>query len=84
MQHQPEQPSKAEVREHNLTHVPYMSWCHHCIRGRAVNDQHQKKREEEKEREREQHALTTVAIDYAYLNHSNDETTEGLNRPNLA
>ena len=24
-------PSKAEVEHHNLTHLPYRSWCPHCV-----------------------------------------------------
>ena len=31
-------PSKAEVIEHNLTHITFRNWCTHCIRGRAVNE----------------------------------------------
>ena len=26
-------PSRAEVREHDLTHLPYRNWCPHCIKG---------------------------------------------------
>ena len=25
-------PSQAEVDEHNLAHLPYRSWCKHCVR----------------------------------------------------
>ena len=28
-----ELPGKEEVEIHNLTHVPYRSWCPHCIKG---------------------------------------------------
>ena len=31
----PGQPSEKERREHSMTHVPYRSWCPHCVRGRA-------------------------------------------------
>ena len=30
----PCKPSALEVEEHNLTHLPYRSWCEHCVRGR--------------------------------------------------
>ena len=28
----PERPSKEEVEIHNKTHIPYRSWCPHCVR----------------------------------------------------
>ncbi len=31
----PYQPTKEEVDQHNLTHLPYRSWCRHCVRGRG-------------------------------------------------
>ena len=31
----PKMPTQAEIDEHNLTHMPYRSWCIHCVRGRA-------------------------------------------------
>ena len=33
-------PPKAEVIEHNLTHIPFRNWCRYCVRGRAVNGTH--------------------------------------------
>ena len=29
------QPSSQEVQEHMKTHIPYRSWCAHCVRGRG-------------------------------------------------
>ena len=34
------QPSSQEVQEHMKTHIPYRSWCAHCVRGRGRNDPH--------------------------------------------
>ena len=31
---EPRKPSQEEVDAHNLTHLPYRSWCRHCVRGR--------------------------------------------------
>ena len=28
-------PTEEEVREHELTHIPYRSWCEHCVKGKA-------------------------------------------------
>ena len=30
------QPSSHEVQEHMKTHIPYRSWCAHCVRGRGM------------------------------------------------
>ena len=30
--HDPRLPSREEVRLHSLTHLPYRSWCAHCVR----------------------------------------------------
>ena len=38
----PRQPSKQEIEEHNITHVPYRDWCPHCIMGSATNRFHKK------------------------------------------
>ena len=42
----PRLPSKEEQEEHALTHVPFRSWCRHCVRGRAEECGHFKKDEE--------------------------------------
>ena len=31
----PSMPSKAEREEHEKTHLPYRSWCRHCVLGRG-------------------------------------------------
>ena len=31
----PREPSKEERLEHEMTHLPFRSWCRHCIRGRG-------------------------------------------------
>ena len=31
----PKLPTPQEVYEHNLTHLPYRSWCCHCVRGKG-------------------------------------------------
>ena len=36
----PKLPSKSEVEEHNITHLPFRSWCRHCIRGRGKEMPH--------------------------------------------
>ena len=28
-------PSEKDVQEHQVTHLPFRSWCPHCVKGRA-------------------------------------------------
>ena len=51
-QSQPRLPSRQEVQEHELTHIPYRSWCAHCVRGAGRSDEHRRRaRQSEEERE---------------------------------
>ena len=36
----PMEPSRQEWEEHCITHLPYRSWCPHCVRGRGINSPH--------------------------------------------
>jgi hypothetical protein len=36
----PKLPSRAEVDEHEKTHLPFRNWCRHCIRGRGKEAPH--------------------------------------------
>ena len=38
----PKMPSKTEIEEHNLTHLPFRNWCRHCVRGRGKEMPHRK------------------------------------------
>ena len=31
----PGKPSLAQIKEHDLTHIPMRPWCRHCVRGKA-------------------------------------------------
>ena len=44
--HDPKLPSEEEVRMHMLCHLPYRSWCHHCVRGRGRERDHRRKPDE--------------------------------------
>ena len=46
--HDPKLPSQDEVKEHYESgHMPYRSWCHHCVRGRGRERDHQRKGKQE-------------------------------------
>ena len=36
----PRQPTDEERRTHNLTHLPYRSWCEPCVKGRGREADH--------------------------------------------
>ena len=48
----PVKPSKADVAEHELTHIPYRDWCVHCRRASGRCGPHYSKNTEQKEEER--------------------------------
>ena len=37
---EPLEPSPADVARHNLTHLPYRTWCPHCVAARRANSAH--------------------------------------------
>ena len=45
----PRVPTRAEVDEHNMTHLPYRSWCTHCVRGRGEAHPHHNSGDEERD-----------------------------------
>ena len=59
----PMNPTKAEIEEHEITHLPYRSWCSHCVRGKAVDDQHRSQT-----KDTEEDAIPRISIDYCFWN----------------
>ena len=62
----PGQPTQEEVDEHELTHCPYKPWCSHCVRGKAAEDPHRRKKTAEKDKQRED-GLPTISMDYCFM-----------------
>ena len=62
---QPRLPSRQEVQEHELTHIPYRSWCVHCVRGAGRSGAYRRRARQDEEG-REEH-ITTWSIDYAFM-----------------
>ena len=42
----PGEPTKAEWDSHRVDHIPFRSWCPHCVRGRGTGLQHRRIKEE--------------------------------------
>lgn len=55
----PMKPTAQEVEEHSISHVPYRSWCEHCVRGKARTAGHPSSSGEKMVERR-----PTVAMDY--------------------
>ena len=62
-------PSKSEIREHCLTHLPFRPWCRHCIRGKAPALAH-------KEPSSTEYTKPLVAVDYCFLSSSEGNANE--------
>ena len=64
-----ERPGKEEVDEHNTSHIPFRSWCTHCVKGKADNQGHKRMKGKEDESE-----VPVISVDYDYVNE--DRETE--------
>ena len=57
----PNLPTEEERRAHEVSHVPYRSWCPACVAGRGRSDRHAVSTEAE------EHTKPVVSMDYCYL-----------------
>ena len=55
----PKAPSPEEIADHNLSHLPYRSWCRHCVRGKCKEMPHYKSKDEP--------LMNEVHFDFAFL-----------------
>ena len=56
----PRRPTAAEREDHEKCHIPFRSWCRHCMRGKSKASPHQQGSGEE-------HDKPMISLDYAYL-----------------
>ena len=47
----PGAPTKKEMEEHYTTHLPFRSWCPHCVAGKAQDRPHRMKKEEQMDKQ---------------------------------
>ena len=59
-------PTAKEIEEHERTHMPFRSWCKHCVRGQAQSTPHYTRDDDE-------NSVPTISWDYMYLNDEDDE-----------
>ena len=61
-------PSPAEVNLHNLSHIPYRSWCQHCVAARRNAQAHASQAKSP------QRMLPLIVFDYCFVKGASDET----------
>ena len=71
----PKGPTQREREEHEATHIPYRSWCKHCVRGRAPNRPHRAAPKEEDEEERERR-VPRISMDYFFMGQEGEKASE--------
>ena len=64
---EPRMPTQVEIEEHNITHLPYRSWCIHCVRGRGEQAGHLR------QEERPENAIPEVHMDYCFMGRKSDD-----------
>ena len=57
----PGKPSREDVEEREVTHIPFRRWCLQCVRGRGQASPHPKGKESPESK------LPTLALDYGFL-----------------
>jgi hypothetical protein len=62
-------PTQAEVDQHNLTHLPFRSWCSACVRGRGKSIAHRRISTDDRKEEQ----IPTVSIDYGFFGKPNEQ-----------
>ena len=64
-------PSKEEVAMHMVNHIPFRSWCNHCVRGKAHGNPHKRRKVKELENRE-----PIVSVDYAFMHDNQGEKEE--------
>ena len=64
-------PSKREVEEHNLTHLPYRNWCPVCVAAKGKEQGHPRV-----ERGGPDEDMPEVGMDYDYYGDAEDSTAK--------
>ena len=66
----PGAPTKKELEEHNTTHLPFRSWCPHCVAGKAQDRPHKMNKSAQMDKQ-----LPEVVFDYGFFGGKEDEET---------
>ena len=69
----PKAPTKAEREEHEATHLPFRSWCTHCLRGRARNKPHQR---QVVDADLDERKVPKISMDYFFMSQDDEKASE--------
>ena len=58
---EPIEPTREQRERHNLTHMPYRSWCPHCVAARRTAQAHKLSKDDERR------MLPLPIFDYAFV-----------------
>jgi hypothetical protein len=61
----PKKPSHTEIMQHMAAHVPFRTWCKHCVAGRARDHAHRRTNTESE--------FPIVSMDYAFLGREDEQ-----------
>ena len=64
----PGKPSAREIEQHNITHMPFRSWCPSCVAGKATNRAHRRQDEESRDKQ-----VPEIVFDYGFLSGEGDQ-----------
>ena len=67
-------PSQQEIESHNVNHLPFTSWCKHCVRGKSKSSPHPSSSSSE-ERQK-----PVISFDYAFCGVKDEEDAEKSGR----
>ena len=62
-------PPQDEVNRHMITHLPFRSWCPHCVRGKSHGKHHSRVKSDDK-------CVPTVCFGYMYMHESSDKSED--------
>ena len=62
----PKQPTAQERELHNLTHLPYKTWCETCLRSKARPDRHTTTKDKDR-------STPIIQVDYTYAKAANHD-----------
>ena len=73
----PGTPSRQEVLEHELTHLPFRAWCQHCVAARANDMQHRM------DKLQQTGTVPVIGVDCCFMNktHSDLTTVSSITTP---
>ena len=64
---EPKVPTAAQIAAHNISHLPYRSWCPHCVAARRPNSHHARSSSEDRK------SSPLLVADYCFMKDNQDE-----------